>query len=85
MPSPKWLMQNPKGIYAFLEPSYSVSYVYSRDTLIHSGRVVATVGGAGRWSPPLTSEAHHEGLKSRLEPTTQPQKTYIFGQICPLL
>ncbi len=31
----------------------------------------------GRWSPPLTSGAHHLGLKLRLEPTTQPLKKKI--------
>ena len=39
--------------------------------------VVATVGGAGLWSPLLTSRAHHLGLKSRLEPTTHPQQANI--------
>ncbi len=34
------------------------------------------VGGAGRCSPALNSGAHHYGLKSSLEPTPQPQKTY---------
>ena len=39
-------------------------------------RAVAMVGGAGLWSPLLTSRTHHYGLKSRLEPTTHSQKTW---------